>query len=117
MSNSNAGVRDEMDVQDGWSSGSEGDPPILMYGDDQAVCQRVNRRLGMIMQTGSLGQLPDQPPTEAQPTRPRGRSSRASTPCAGPRVRPVFERAVRQRTARDFAYTPEVTLSTYHIHS
>ena len=116
MSDSNAGVRDEIDVQDGWSSGSEGDPPILMYGDDQAVCQRVNRRLGMIMQTGSLGQLPNQP-TEAQPTRPRGRSSRASTPCAGPRVRPVFERAVRQRTARDFAYTPEVTLSTYHIHS
>ena len=115
MSNSNAGVRDEMDVQDGWSSGSEGDPLILEHQDDQAVSVRINRRLSMIIQTGSLGQLPGRP-TAMQPNQQTTRSSHDSSPCAGPRVRPVLERNVRQRTARHFSYVPEVSFFPYHIY-
>ena len=69
MDNSNVDqLRNEMEVEhsEGWSSSS--DPPILEHLDDQAVSQRINRRLGMVMHTGSLGQLPNQP-VEEQSTR------------------------------------------------
>ena len=111
MDNKNADqLRNEMEVEpgdEGWSSSSD-DPPILEHLDDQAVSQRINRRLGMVMHTGSLGQLPNQP-VEAQPARQISRPAQSSEANRGLRLRPVFERAVRQRTRADFIYRPPVS--------
>ena len=102
----NCEIKMEVEHSEGWSSSS--DPSILEYLDDQAVSQRINRRLGMVMHTGSLGQLPNQP-VEAQPARQISRPAQSSEANRGLRSRPVFERAVRQRTRADFIYRPPVS--------
>ena len=106
--------RNEMEVEHSEGRSSSSDPPILEHLDDQAVSQRINRRLGMVMHTGSLGQLPNQP-VEAQSARQISRPSQASEANRGLRTRPIFERAVRQRTRSDFFYLPPVSfLSISH---
>ena len=50
----------EVELHEGWTEAAN-KMPILTHVDDQAISQRVNRRLGMVIYTDSLGQLLNQP--------------------------------------------------------